>query len=115
MPEDKEDKIIDLPSDGPDTEVILPEETVKEGAQNVDVPEKKPEGEVEVVEEKKEEATMMIRCIVSQFSTFQCTAFVYPFFNVSFLCSFFFLNVGFMHVRRINFYISIETTHLFFS
>ena len=57
MPEDKnKEQMIDLPSDGPDTEVILPEETVKEGAQNVDVPEKKPEGEVEVVEEKKEEA-----------------------------------------------------------
>ena len=58
MPEDKnKEQMIDLPSDGPDTEVILPEETVKEGAQNVDVPEKKPEGEVEVVEEKKEEAS----------------------------------------------------------
>ena len=57
MPENKnKEQMIDLPSDGPDTEVILPEETVKEGAQNVDVPEKKPEGEVEVVEEKKEEA-----------------------------------------------------------
>ena len=57
MPEDKnKEQMIDLPSDGPDTEVILPEETVKEGAQNVDVPEKKPEGEVEVVEDKKEEA-----------------------------------------------------------
>ena len=57
MPEDKnKEQMIDLPSDGPDTEVILPEETVKEGAQNVDVPEKKPEGEVEVIEEKKEEA-----------------------------------------------------------
>ena len=42
MPEDKEDKTIDLPSDGPDTEVTLPEETVKEGAQEIDVPEKKP-------------------------------------------------------------------------
>ena len=50
MPEDKEDKVIDLPSDGPGAEVILPEETVKEGAQNVDVPEKKPEGEVEIKE-----------------------------------------------------------------
>ena len=38
---DKEEKIIDLPSDGPDTEVTLPEETVKEGAQDVAVPEKK--------------------------------------------------------------------------
>ena len=45
------DKIIDLPSDGPDTEVTLPEETVKEGAQDVNVPEVKPEGEVEVKEE----------------------------------------------------------------
>ena len=53
---DKEEKIIDLPSDGPDTEVTLPEETVKEGAQDVAVPEKKPEGEVEVTEEKKQEA-----------------------------------------------------------
>ena len=53
---DKEEKIIDLPSDGPDTEVTLPEETVKEGAQDVAVPEKKPEGEVEVTEEKKEES-----------------------------------------------------------
>ena len=35
MPEDKnKEQMIDLPSDGPDTEVILPEETVKEGAQN---------------------------------------------------------------------------------
>jgi len=50
MPEDKEDKIIDLPTDGPGAEVTLPEETVKEGAQPIDVPEKKPEGEVEVKE-----------------------------------------------------------------
>ena len=57
MPEDKEDKIIDLPSDGPDTEVTLPEETVKEGAQEVDVPEKKPEGEVEVKEEAPKQET----------------------------------------------------------
>jgi hypothetical protein len=57
MPEDKEDKVIDIPTDGPGAEVTLPEETVKEGAQNVDVPEKKPEGEVEVKDEpKKEEA-----------------------------------------------------------
>ena len=57
MPEDKnKEQMIDLPSDGPDTEVTLPEETVKEGAQDVAVPEKKPEGEVEVTEEKKEEA-----------------------------------------------------------
>ena len=49
--EKEKDKIIDLPSDGPDTEVTLPEETVKEGAQDVNVPEVKPEGEVEVKEE----------------------------------------------------------------
>jgi hypothetical protein len=52
---EKEDKVIDLPSDGPDTEVTLPEEPVKEGAQDVDVPEKKPEGEVEVKDEPKKE------------------------------------------------------------
>ena len=57
MPEDKEDKIIDLPSDGPDTEVTLPEETVKEGAQEVAVPEVKPEGEVEVKEETPKQET----------------------------------------------------------
>ena len=57
MPEDKEDKTIDLPSDGPDTEVTLPEETVKEGAQEIDVPEKKPEGEVEVKEEAPKQET----------------------------------------------------------
>ena len=57
MLEDKEDKIIDLPSDGPGAEVILPEETVKEGAQNVDVPEKKPEGEVEIKEEAPKQET----------------------------------------------------------
>tara|TARA_B100001123_G_scaffold53800_1_gene56642 strand:+ start:438 stop:1445 length:1008 start_codon:yes stop_codon:yes gene_type:complete len=57
MPEDKEDKVIDIPTDGPGAEVTLPEEPVKEGAQNVDVPEQKPEGEVEVKDEpKKEEA-----------------------------------------------------------
>ena len=50
MLEDKEDKIIDLPTDGPGVEVTLPEETVKEGSQPVDVPEKKPEGEVEIKE-----------------------------------------------------------------
>ena len=57
--EKEKDKIIDLPSDGPDVEVTLPEETVKEGAQDVSVPEVKPEGEVEVKEEapKKETAT----------------------------------------------------------
>jgi len=55
--EKEKDKIIDLPSDGPDVEVTLPEETVKEGAQEVAVPEVKPEGEVEVKEEApKEEA-----------------------------------------------------------
>jgi len=53
--EKAKDKIIDLPSDGPDTEVTLPEETVKEGAQDVAVPEVKPEGEVEVKEEPKKE------------------------------------------------------------
>jgi hypothetical protein len=54
---EKEEKIIDLPSDGPDVEVTLPEEKVKEGAQDVAVPEVKPEGEVEVKEEApKEEA-----------------------------------------------------------
>ena len=52
---EKEDKVIDLPSDGPDTEVTLPEEPVKEGAQDVDVPEQKPEGEVEVKDEPKKE------------------------------------------------------------
>ena len=57
MPEDKEDKVIDIPTDGPGAEVTLPEETVKEGAQIVDVPAEKPEGEVEVKDEpKKEEA-----------------------------------------------------------
>ena len=57
MPEDKEDKVIDIPTDGPGAEVTLPEEPVKEGAQVVDVPAEKPEGEVEVKDEpKKEEA-----------------------------------------------------------
>ena len=60
MLEDKEDKIIDLPTDGPGAEVTLPEEPVKEGSQPVDIPEKKPEGEVEIketppVEEKPSE------------------------------------------------------------
>jgi len=57
--EKEKDKIIDLPTDGPDVEVTLPEETVKEGAQDVAVPEVKPEGEVEVKEEapKKETET----------------------------------------------------------
>ena len=57
--EKEKDKIIDLPSDGPGAEVILPEEPVKEGAQDVTVPEVKPEGEVEVKEEapKKETET----------------------------------------------------------
>jgi hypothetical protein len=50
MLEEKDDKIIDLPTDGPGAEVTLPEETVKEGAQPIDVPEKKPEGEVEIKE-----------------------------------------------------------------
>ena len=54
---EKEEKIIDLPSDGPDTEVTLPEETVKEGAQEVVVPEVKPEGEVEVKEETPKQET----------------------------------------------------------
>ena len=70
MLEDKEDKIIDLPTDGTGAEVTLPEEPVKEGSQRVDIPEKKPEGEVEIKEtppveekpselitEKKEEPT----------------------------------------------------------
>ena len=57
MPEDKEDKVIDIPTDGPGAEVTLPEEPVKKGAQVVDVPAEKPEGEVEVKDEpKKEEA-----------------------------------------------------------
>ena len=57
--EKEKDKIIDLPSDGPNVEVTLPEETVKEGAQDVTVPEVKPEGEVEIKEEapKKETET----------------------------------------------------------
>ena len=55
--ETEKDKIIDLPSDGPDTEVTLPEETVKEGAQDVTVPEVKPEGEVEVKEEAPKQET----------------------------------------------------------
>ena len=57
--EKEKDKIIDLPSDGPNVEVTLPEETVKEGAQDVSVPEVKPEGEVEIKEEapKKETET----------------------------------------------------------
>ena len=59
MPEKEKDKIIDLPSDGPGAEVTLPEEPVKEGAQDVTVPEVKPEGEVEIKEEapKKETET----------------------------------------------------------
>ena len=57
MPEDKEAKVIDIPTDGPGAEVTLLEEPVKEGAQIVDVPAEKPEGEVEVKDEpKKEEA-----------------------------------------------------------
>ncbi len=57
MPEDKEPKVIDLPSDGPDTEVTLPEEPVKEGAQEVDVPAQKPEGEVEIKDETPKQET----------------------------------------------------------
>jgi chromosome segregation ATPase len=53
--EKEKDKIIDLPSDGPNVEVTLPEETVKEGAQDVTVPEVKPEGEVEIKEAPKKE------------------------------------------------------------
>jgi len=49
MPTDN-DKIIDLPTDGPGAEVTLPDENVKEGQQPVDVPETKPEGEVTVKE-----------------------------------------------------------------
>jgi len=57
MPNVEKDKTIDLPSDGPNVEVTLPEEPVTEGAQEVVVPEVKPEGEVEVKEEApKEEA-----------------------------------------------------------
>ena len=55
--EKEKDKIKDLPSDGPDTEVTLPEETIKEGAQDVAVPEVKPEGEVEVKEEAPKQET----------------------------------------------------------
>ena len=55
--EKEKDKIIDLPSDGPDVEVTLPEEKVKEGAQEVAVPEIKPEGEVEVKEEAPKQET----------------------------------------------------------
>jgi len=57
MPNVEKDNMIDLPSDGPGVEVTLPEEKIKEGAQEVAVPEVKPEGEVEVKEEApKEEA-----------------------------------------------------------
>ena len=55
MPNDNDDKIIDLPTEGPGVEVTLPEESIKEGIQNVDVPEVKPEGEVEVTETPVEE------------------------------------------------------------
>jgi len=55
--EKEKDKIIDLPSDGPGAEVTLPEEPVKEGAQDVTVPEVKPEGEVEVKEEAPKQET----------------------------------------------------------
>ena len=61
MPEDKEDKVIDIPTDGPGAEVTLPEEPVKEGAQIVDVPAEKPEGEVEVKDEPKKELTKRMR------------------------------------------------------
>jgi len=47
---DNNDKIIDLPTDGPGAEVTLPEETIKEGQQPVDVPETKTEGEVTIKE-----------------------------------------------------------------
>jgi len=50
MPEDKNDKIIDLPTDGPGAEVTLPDENVKEGQQPVDVPAAQPEGEVTIKE-----------------------------------------------------------------
>ena len=57
MPEDNnKEPMIDLPSGGPATDVTLPEDTIKEGAQDVAVPETNPEGEVEVVEERQEEA-----------------------------------------------------------
>ena len=57
MPNNENDKIIDLPTEGPGVEVTLPEESIKEGIQNVDIPEVKPEGEVDIstetpVEEK---------------------------------------------------------------
>ena len=55
--EKEKDKIIDLPSDGPGAEVTLPEEPVKEGAQDVAVPEVKPEGEVEIKEEAPKNET----------------------------------------------------------
>ena len=55
--EKEKDKTIDLPSDGPSVEVTLPEEAVKEGAQDVAVPEVKPEGEVEVKEEAPKQET----------------------------------------------------------
>jgi hypothetical protein len=50
MPNNENDKIIDLPTDGPGAEVTLPEETVTEGQQPGDVPETKPEGEVTIKE-----------------------------------------------------------------
>jgi len=50
MPEDKNDKIIDLPTDGPGAEVTLPDENIKEGQQPVDVPAAQPEGEVTIKE-----------------------------------------------------------------
>ena len=51
MPNNNEDKIIDLPTEGPGVEVTLSEESIKEGTQNVDILEKKPEGEVNVTTE----------------------------------------------------------------
>ena len=54
----EDDKIIDLPTDGPGAEVILPEETVTEGQQPVDVPETIQVGELAkliAVEEKPAE------------------------------------------------------------
>ena len=55
--EKEKDKIIDQPSDGPGAEVTLPEEPVKEGAQDIAVPEVNPEGEVEVKEEAPKQET----------------------------------------------------------
>jgi|TARA_R110001592_G_scaffold219724_1_gene474240 uncharacterized protein YigA (DUF484 family) len=49
----EDDKIIDLPTEGPGVEVTLPEENIKEGAQEINVPETIPEGEVEIKETEK--------------------------------------------------------------